>query len=150
MNDTLVHGLMTSHNLDLAPAALTPWHRWLRLRILGVSSLPERHTPYRRRPAARRRRLLLYVDLVVINHSVVIGQVSRTVRTLLKVSAQSLLGLRHRRYRREFLQQRVPPERALDRQRRVSRLDATVLPLQHLYLLVQKILGQFVSPENSR
>lgn len=69
-------------------------------------------------------------------------------RRLLKLPAQSLLRLGHRRDRRELLQQRVPPEGTLNRQRGVPRLHAAVFPLQHLDLFVQQILRQLVPVQN--
>lgn len=88
---------------------------------------------------------LLNVYLTVINHSLVIAEANRAIgRRLLQLPAQPLLRLGHRRDRRELLQQRIPAEGALNRQRRVPRLHAAVLPLQHLDLLVEQILRQLV------
>lgn len=75
-----------------------------------------------------------------------IAEAARAIgRRLLKLPAQPLLRLGHRRDRRELFQQCVPAEGALNRQRRVPRLYAAVLPLQHLDLLVEQILRQLVS-----
>lgn len=74
----------------------------------------------------------------MINHSLVIVEIARTVdRQFLKLPTQSLFCLGHRRDRREFLQQCVPPKGTLNCQCRVSRLHAAVFPLQHLDLLVK-------------
>lgn len=81
---------------------------------------------------------LLNIYLTVVNHSLVIVEVARTIRRcLLKLPAQTLLRLGHRRDRRELLQQRVSSESTLDRQRGVPRFYAAVFPLQHLDLLVE-------------
>lgn len=78
-----------------------------------------------------------------------IVEVARAIRRrFLKLPAQSLLRLGHRRDRRKLLQQRVPPEGTLDCQRRVPRLHAAVFPLQHLDLFVEQILRQLVSVQN--
>jgi len=69
-----------------------------------------------------------------------IVEIARAIRHLLELSAQSLLRLGHRRNRRKFLQQGVPPKGALDGQRRVPRFHTAVFPLQHFDLLIEQIL----------
>lgn len=155
--------VLMAADLNLASTALTP--RYRRLRIVYVPPLPQRHAADRHRSVGfavslvamnltqRRVRIekhlmymyipigglrLLNVYLTVVNHSLVIVEVARTIRRrFLKLPAQSLLCLGHRRNRRELLQQRVPSEGTLDCQRGVPRLYAAVFPLQHLDLLVE-------------
>lgn len=94
---------------------------------------------------------LLYIYLaVVIDHSLVIVEIARAFGRLLQLPAQPFLRLGHRRDCRELLQQGVPPEGTLNRQRGVPRLHAAVLPLQHLDLLVEQILRQLVPVETRR
>lgn len=158
----MVRVLMTA-DLNLASTALTP--RYRRLRIVYVSPLPQRHAADRHRSVGfavslvtmnlTQRKVhiekhlmymfipigglrLLNVYLTVINHSLVIVKVARTIRRcLLKLPAQSLFRLGHGRDRRKLLQQRVPSEGTLDRQRGIPRLYTAVFPLQHLDLLVE-------------
>lgn len=166
----MVRVLMAA-DLNLASTALTP--RYRRLGIVHVPPLPQRHAADRHRSVGfavnliavnlTQRRVhieehlmymyipvgglrLLNIYLTVVNHSLVIVEVARTIRRrLLKLPAQPLLRLGHRRDRRELLQQCVSAEGTLDRQSGVPRLHAAVFSLQHFDLLIEQILRQLVS-----
>lgn len=117
-------GVLMPSDLDLAPAALAP--RYRRLRVLHVSPLPQGHAPDRHRPVCCLR--LLYVNLIVVNHPLVLVHARRSLCRFLQLPAQTFLRLGHRGDGREFFQQRVSSESPLNGQRGVSRLHAAILP----------------------
>ena len=133
--------LMTTRHLDLATSALIPGYR--RLRAVRVSPFSQRHASNGHRTISSRL-WLLNIYLTVIGYPLVVRHVSRTIRRVLQLSAKPLLGLSHRRNGGKLLQQGVSSEGTLNGQGSVSRLDTAVLSFQHLDLLVQQVLGEFV------
>lgn len=89
---------MTSY-LNFAPAALAPRYRWLR--VLHVPPLSQRHASDRHWPVCCLR--LLYINLTVINHPLVLVCVWNSLRCLLELSAKPFLCFRHGCDSSEFL-----------------------------------------------
>lgn len=151
-------------DLNFATSCLTPGYgrAAAKLRAIDVDDaslapLPQGHAPDGSGPVYGRLVVLhllvrlglnVYLARVVLLVLMVVGRqvliLLLTFCHLLELTAHTLLSLGHGRYRRELLQQGVATKRPLNRQRGVSRLDATVLSLQHLYLLVQEVLRQLV------
>lgn len=135
--------LMRSYNLQLAS---TPWCSRVGLLSLDpVAPLAQRHTPNWHWPVRRRCRRL-NVNLTVVVDPLVLRL---PIHRILNLSTLSFFCFGHCCDVSKLFQQRIPAERTLNRQRCIACFHTAVLSFQHLDLLVQQVLRQFV-PANKR